>query len=362
MGLKDNFFQAMKELFGGESASGASGDKKAESAENPIFARPEPEQVQPPKNIEITPFSDVSLDSQFEERMKEMLSHSGLVGEDLQTQASASSALDSNLKKAETPVARPELSYTPAPEPQPEPVRYSEPAEPVEPVRPAEPAYTAPPAYTPPVFTRESAPEPARYYEAPSSEPVYAQQPPRFSSPYAQNEHETFPRGSSTGAEVTIISKNTLVSGNIRSFAGIYVEGNVSGNIEVFKNADINGKVIGNVVCSDTRLNGAMIQGDISSKGRVFMDKNAMLVGNISGQSMDVDGKVKGNIEVGGRIGLRENSVIIGNINAGTIAIADGANVQGYINTSFLRENADKVFPTQISVADEESAFNQRQQ
>lgn len=374
MGLKDNFFQAMKELFGGESAGAdVSAEKEAKDPESQLFTREEPEQPsQPAKAAESGPFNDMSLESQFEDRMRDMLKSSGLVGADLQAQAQSSTDLDSNLKKAETPVSKPAQApaysapVQSAPTMQP-PTFAREP----EPSRPA-PSYTQP-AYTQPVrtapsfttapsFAKEPAVEPL-HYSAPTSESAYsAPSQTRFTSPYGQAEQETFPRSSTTGAEVTIISKNTLVTGNIRSFAGIYVEGNVSGNIEVVKNADINGKIIGNITCSDTRLNGALVQGDILSKGRVFMDKNAMLVGNMAGQSMDVDGKVKGNVEVGGRIGLRENSVVIGNINAGTIAIADGANVQGYINTTYLRENADKVFPAQISLADEESAFSQPRQ
>ena len=356
MGLKDNFFQAMKELFGGDNASGeAAAENQAAPSESPLFTREESEQPQQPaKAAEPGPFNDMSLESQFEDRMRDMLKSSGLVGADLQQQAQSATELDSNLRKAEPAVSQP--VYTPPVQPVREP----------EPVRPA-PAYAQPersaPAFTTaPSFAREPAAEPPRY-SAPVSESTYsAPAAPRYASPYGQSEQETFPRSSSTGAEVTIISKNTLVTGNIRSFAGIYVEGNVSGNIEVVKNADINGKIIGNITCSDTRLNGALVQGDILSKGRVFMDKNAMLVGNMAGQTMDVDGKVKGNVEVGGRIGLRENSVVIGNINAGTIAIADGANVQGFINTTYLRENADKVFPSQITLADEESAFTQPRQ
>lgn len=381
MGLKDNFIQAMKELFGGESASDAAAEKQTAGQESPLFTREEPEQ--PPKAAESAPMSDTSLESQFEDRMRDMLKSSGLVGEDLQSKAQSETGLDSNLRKAESPVA------PPAPPRQPVFTRDNEPERPAysAPVRPA-PAYApppaavppaAPPAYTPPpavpaappayapspaytappAFTREAPVEPVRFARPLEAESAYAPNAPRYSSPYGQTEQESFPRSSTSGAEITVISKNTLVTGSIRSFAGIYVEGNVNGNIEVMKNADINGKIIGNVTCSDTRLNGALIQGDILSKGRVYMDKNAMLVGNMAGQSMDVDGKVKGNVEVGGRIGLRENSVVIGNINAGTIAISDGANVQGYINTTYLRENADKVFPAQISLADEESAFTQ---
>ncbi len=364
MGLKDNFFQAMKELFGGENAGASAHAEKQDNSQEPqLFRREEPEQ---PSRAAESSTGDSSLEAQFEGRMRDMLRTSGLVDEDLQAKAQSSTGLDSNLRKAEAPVSQPAAQQPFSP-----PVFAREQEQPRPAPSHSEPIRSTPSYNTAPSFNREPPVEPVRFARPADAEPVYtpsqqsfysAPTQPRYPSPYGQSEQEGFPRSSSTGAEVTIISKNTLVTGNIRSFAGIYVEGNVSGNIEVVKNADINGKIIGNLTCSDARLNGALVQGDIMSKGRVFMDKNAMLVGNIGGQSMDVDGKVKGNVEVGGRIGLRENSVVIGNINAGTIAITDGANVQGFINTTYLRENADKVFPAQITLADEESAFNQPRQ
>ena len=371
MGLKNNFFQAMRELFGGE-ASEPSGERAAPAAPQEQNYADETEQsrrrVQEQDPYPMQPSAPVSPEHQFEDRMKSMLASSGLVGDDLQEKAQASSALDSMTKNAE-PHAQPV---------QPVPVRVMDTAaqeraaqERAAQERAAyERAAQERAAYERAAQERaaqERATAAAQYPRSSEAQPAYgygdssyAQN--RYSAPFSRgsDDSDAFPRNVNSTAEITIISKNTLVTGNIRSFAGIYIEGNVNGNIEVVKNADINGKIIGNVTCSDTRLNGALIQGDINSKGRVFMDKNAMLVGNMNGQSMDIDGKIKGDIDVGGRIGLRENSVVIGNISAGTIAISDGANVQGYINTTFLKDNGEAVFPQQITLNEEENAFRRR--
>jgi cytoskeletal protein CcmA (bactofilin family) len=358
MGLKNNFFQAMRELFGGEAPS----KPDASAADDAGFSPQPSQQRQAPADGGYKAPADMPIapEYQFEDRMKTMLETSGLVGDDLIEKAQTSTELDSLLKRAaseEDTETREQLEQEQA-----ERERISreralqeqialEAAQRQREERLRAERQREQNKYEVPSFKRE---QPEESYTRQGSAEGYYQPPPRESA-----EQETFPRPVSSAAEVTVISKNTLVTGNIRSFAGIYIEGNINGNVDVVKNADINGKIIGNVSCSDTRLNGALIQGDIASKGRIVMDKNAMIVGNMSSQSMDIDGKIKGDVEVGGRIGLRENSVIIGNINAGTISITDGANVQGYVNTTFLKENSEMVFPKQITLTEEEGAFEQ---
>ena len=360
MGLKNNFFQAMRELFGGEAPSKPDPSAAADAgfSPQPVQQRQEPAEggYRAPADVPVAP------EYQFEDRMKTMLETSGLVGDDLIEKAQASTELDSLLKRAvpeEDTQMQEQLEREQAEKQRLSRERALQERQALEAAERqreerqreerlrAERQREAQDRYEVPSFNRE---QPAESY--PRQE---HQAPPQRESA----EQEAFPRAASSAAEVTIISKNTLVTGNIRSFAGIYIEGNINGNVDVVKNADINGKIIGNVSCSDTRLNGALIQGDIASKGRIVMDKNAMIVGNMSSQSMDIDGKIKGDVEVGGRIGLRENSVIIGNINAGTISITDGANVQGYVNTTFLKENSEMVFPKQITLTEEEGAFEQ---
>ncbi|MDR0222919.1 MAG: hypothetical protein LBI38_05225 [Oscillospiraceae bacterium] len=45
--------------------------------------------------------------------------------------------------------------------------------------------------------------------------------------------------------EITIISRNTVIDGNIRSFADMSVDGDIKGDVETTKNIDLNGKSSG---------------------------------------------------------------------------------------------------------------------
>ena len=49
--------------------------------------------------------------------------------------------------------------------------------------------------------------------------------------------------------EMTVISKNTMIDGNVRSFADMKIDGNIKGNVETTKNITINGKVVGDLTC-----------------------------------------------------------------------------------------------------------------
>lgn len=155
-----------------------------------------------------------------------------------------------------------------------------------------------------------------------------------------------FPEGENE--EITTISRNTVIDGNIRSFASVNVEGNIKGNVELTKTLQVSGKIVGDVTCSNGIFRGSAMQGELRSKGQVYIDRDAMVLGDVSAQYAEIDGKIKGNIEIGGKAEFREDAVIFGDISASTITVADGATIQGYITTTFLREENAKIFPEAI--------------
>lgn len=169
--------------------------------------------------------------------------------------------------------------------------------------------------------------------------------------PSIETPNEDFDR-SGDSYEVTVISRNTVIDGNISSFADMNLEGNVKGSVNTTKNIDVSGKVVGDIVCNNASMKGSSMQGNISSKGQIHMDNDTILLGNINAQYADINGKIKGNIEVGGKAELGGDAVIIGDINASTISVLDGAVIQGYINTSHLQEDTSKIFPESIAVGD----------
>lgn len=152
--------------------------------------------------------------------------------------------------------------------------------------------------------------------------------------------------------ETTVISRNTIIDGNIRSFANINIDGSVKGDVTITKNINVTGKVVGDIQCNNSVMTGASMQGNIVSKGQVQMDRDSLILGDISAQYLDLNGKIKGNVDVGGKAEFKTDAVILGNITASTITVLDGATIQGYVNTTFLQESSSSIFPEAIALSE----------
>ncbi len=152
--------------------------------------------------------------------------------------------------------------------------------------------------------------------------------------------------------EQTVISRNTIIEGNIRSFANVTVEGSIKGDVLSTKNANISGKVIGNLDCNNASMAGSQIQGNVSSKGQVKFDRDSLILGNIAAQYLDMNGKVKGNIDINGKAEFKSDAYIIGDINVSTLTVLEGATISGHVNTTFLQDAPTNVFPEMIAMTD----------
>lgn len=155
--------------------------------------------------------------------------------------------------------------------------------------------------------------------------------------------------------EITVISKNTIIDGNVSSLANMQIDGNIKGNVQTTRNIDMSGKVIGDVTCNNAGMMAAAMQGNISLKGRMRMDRDTILIGDLSSQYADINGRIRGKLDIVGKAELKRDAVVFGDINASTIAVTDGAIIQGYVNTTFLsKEDSRNVFPDAISIDSKE--------
>lgn len=155
--------------------------------------------------------------------------------------------------------------------------------------------------------------------------------------------------------ETTIISKNTVIDGNIRSLANMQIDGNIKGNVETTRNIDMSGKIVGDITCNNAGMNSAAMQGNVSLKGRMRMDRDTILIGDLSSQYADINGRIRGKLDIVGKAELKRDAIVFGDINASTIAVTDGAIIQGYVNTTFLsKEDSRNVFPEAISLDNKE--------
>ncbi len=181
----------------------------------------------------------------------------------------------------------------------------------------------------------------------------------RFAPPPSGNGGAPAPMGNMGGEseETTIISKNTQIEGNIRSLANMTVDGNIKGNLETTRNVDMSGKVIGDIIANNAALNSAAMQGNISLKGRMKMDRDTILIGDLSSQYADINGRIRGKLDIVGKAELKRDAIVFGDINASTIAVTDGAIIQGYVNTTFLsKDDSRNVFPDAISIEEQKQS------
>ncbi|MCL2632992.1 MAG: polymer-forming cytoskeletal protein [Oscillospiraceae bacterium] len=153
--------------------------------------------------------------------------------------------------------------------------------------------------------------------------------------------------------EITVISRNTYVDGNIRSFADMSVDGDIRGDVETTKNIDLNGKIVGNVTCNNALMHASQVQGNIRMKGNVTMKRDTLLMGDLMSTYADINGKIKGNLDVVGKADLKGDAVVFGDISASTITVEDGAIIQGYVSTTFLnKEESRNLFPETVVIGD----------
>ncbi len=294
----------------------------------------------------------MSLKDNFNQAVKELLKRDGIVGNDAK-EAKPKSEIDRLLETPAAPSIDKLLDDDIPPMPAETPIRevpnLSAAAPTPTPVTSVpEPAPAPTPSYTAPQPTSSA----TRTYTSTSTGsyggsvppvtptrplPTYGSQP---SEPYFETE------------ETTIISRNTIIDGNVRSFANINIEGSVKGDVAITKNANLSGKIVGNLECNNATMIGSSMQGSVASKGQVKMDRDSLILGDIQAQYLDLNGKVKGNVEIGGKAEFKTDAIIFGNINASTITVMYGATIQCYVITTFLLESVTNVFPEGIAVAE----------
>lgn len=154
--------------------------------------------------------------------------------------------------------------------------------------------------------------------------------------------------------ETTVISKNIVISGGtVTGFANVRIDGSVQGDIKITKDVSVTGKVVGDIECNNAVMAGSAVQGSVSSKGQLRMDRDSVLLGDVNTQYLDMNGRIKGTVDVTGKAEFKSDSVVIGDITASTITVLDGAVIKGFVNTTFLQDNSTNVFPDAISVSDE---------
>lgn len=310
----------------------------------------------------------MSIKDNFSQAVKELWKKDG---QDEQPAApSQPSELDGYLRQS---ASAPVPPVQPAAQPAPQPAPLQQPAQQAAPVPPVQPplqdmSAAGVPLETPYYHTDapQAQPAPAAGAAQTAARPQSTFTPPPYAPqgnsgynansgfgggfvPPTAGDNEA-PQPSDQTDEVTVISKNTIIDGNVRSLANMQIDGNIKGNIETTRNIDMTGKVVGDITCNNAGMSSAAMQGNISLKGRMRMDRDTILIGDLSSQYADINGRIRGKLDIAGKAELKRDAIVFGDINASTIAVTDGAIIQGYVNTTFLsKEDSRNAIPDAIT-------------
>lgn len=135
-------------------------------------------------------------------------------------------------------------------------------------------------------------------------------------------------------SEVGVISPKTSINGTVSSKGHIRVEGTVIGDVFAYGDIKVSGKIAGDLEGGNIELGSCIVDGDVKARGDVTIGRDSTLSGNMIGQLITIDGKIKGNVEAAKGAHMSSTSLVKGSITAPTLSMSAGAELQGKVNVS----------------------------
>lgn len=138
--------------------------------------------------------------------------------------------------------------------------------------------------------------------------------------------------------EVSIIAPGTIVRGSIESECDLECYGEVQGDIVTTKDLRLRGKVQGNATGDNIELRGIRMVGNVVASGTATLDADSEVEGDVTAESVVMNGKIQGNVQVTKCLSMKSDAVICGRVAADKLAVDEGAVIQGeiFIGASML--------------------------
>lgn len=144
--------------------------------------------------------------------------------------------------------------------------------------------------------------------------------------------------------EVSTITKNVVVNGDIEADGSLDLFGSVNGNIKVLGKINVTGNITGNSEAAEVYAQSAKVVGDITSYGSVTIGCDSVIRGNIYATSAVIAGAVKGDIDVKGPVILDASAIVMGNIKSKSVQINNGAVIEGLCSQCYADVSPSSFF------------------
>lgn len=148
------------------------------------------------------------------------------------------------------------------------------------------------------------------------------------------------------GREINVFSEGLTIDGNVASETGIVIRGTVNGNVSCRADVEISGEITGDVQGKNVRITGGGVQGDITA-GEMLSIDHSQIKGNLSATHARINTPIEGDVSVRGTLTLQREANIQGNITAAGLSVEEGASMNGRITIS--RERPEGSYAPQAS-------------
>ena len=146
-------------------------------------------------------------------------------------------------------------------------------------------------------------------------------------------------------AERTVITRDTLIEGSVKTGSPLFLAGSIHGDIDCAEAVTITGAVKGNLEAARLMLDGAEVEGNIAVSESVEITNGSVQAGDLSAKEAVINGAIKGNLQIREALILQKEAYIMGNIRAGFLEITRGAVINGNVaNMGDDPEKADQRF------------------
>ncbi len=179
----------------------------------------------------------------------------------------------------------------------------------------------------------QTPPQPAIQQEQPTSQPL------------PQILQQNKPSGG-----LTTIARGTVIIGEINADGDVELLGSVKGKIASQGDIKANGKVVGDLIGKNIELIACAVQGNIISSGLVTVDGDSVVVGDVKGENFCLDGKIKGNVTVEKEAKFQPKAILAGNVTTTSIAMSQGAKIQGEVNIPLSEKETDMSFDIDMNI------------
>ena len=117
--------------------------------------------------------------------------------------------------------------------------------------------------------------------------------------------------------KTTLLAEGSVFEGTLHTKGDVEIAGVFKGDIFSDGNVKLFADIEGNV------------QGDVSAKELLKIGPQSVVGGNIKTKDMICSGRIVGNVEASGRVTLTTGSALTGDLTAATIAVMEGALMEG---------------------------------